>query len=61
MPADNTIDINRNIVLSLDSLSWYRSELNLDIYAQPQYDAQELRGWLVSCTYQRSGWIQSRH
>jgi hypothetical protein len=32
VPADNTIDIDRDVVLGLDHLSWYTSQLDLYIY-----------------------------
>ena len=31
VPADNTVDVYRDIVLGLDHLPWYTSQLDLDV------------------------------
>jgi hypothetical protein len=57
VPADNTVDIDRDIVLGLDHLSGNTSQLDLDICPSVLLDDLAVL-WV---TYQRLGWFQSRH
>jgi len=33
VPADNTVDIDGDVILGLDHLPWYTSQLDLDVYS----------------------------